>query len=468
MTPFPLAKARIVLAVACLGAALQVQAGVQSAADVAQVSLVVGQAQLIRGGAAPVPIERGTALRESDRLVTGDDGIVMLVFVDQGRVALRPGSELLIRKYRYDAAGADSDLQLELVRGTVRQISGKAARAQPERYRLSTPVAAIGVRGTDFLARTDAAAVRTYVHEGAITVQARGSGQEPVLHRAGEGSYLLAQGEGHLERHPLRKAELEQSFGIELAPARGATAVAQQGAPASRASARDEPAAVAVTVASAATPLLAARTSAPAEAWPGPHAVTQPVLPPAGAPDAPPPAVAPSPAPEPLPTSLAWGRFYSNPDALPLTLPQPFASASKDRHVTVGEPGAYALWRDGPSGAKLLPGLSGSASFHLAAGEGYHTAASGAVQSAVLSDARLQVNFDQARFQTSLRAQAAGQPAALLNVGGQVSAEGLLLGRAPDQRVAGALSQDGTQAGYLFQAGVQGGSYQGITLWNKQ
>ncbi|MEQ6434620.1 FecR domain-containing protein [Comamonas sp. w2-DMI] len=188
---------------------------------VAYVSLVVGQVSLVRSNGEALPVQRGLNLHESDRLVTGEDGMVMVVFVDEGRVALRSGSELLIRKYKYDTVGADSDLQLELLKGTMRQISGKAAKRQPERYHLNTPVAAIGVRGTDFLAKADNTAVRTYVHEGAITVQSRLAPQEPVLSKAGEGRYLMAYGEGHLEQHALKLAELEQSFSIQLAPSAG-------------------------------------------------------------------------------------------------------------------------------------------------------------------------------------------------------------------------------------------------------
>lgn len=44
----------------------------------------------------------------------------------------------------------------------------------------------------------------------------------------------------------------------------------------------------------------------------------------------------------------------------------------------------------------------------------------------------------------------------------------VFLGRAPNQRVAGALSLDGAQAGYLFQVDATGGAYKGITLWNKK
>ena len=214
------------ITLALLVAALYSPVQATEASPVAQASLVVGQAYVIRASDEhQQPFVRGQALYEGDRLVTGDDGMVMLVFIDQGRVALRPGSELRIRSYRYDQAGQDTDLQLELLRGTVRQISGQAAHRQPERYRLNTPIAAIGVRGTDFLARVDPDAVRTYVSEGAITVQTHGSSQALLSH-AGEGRSVLAHGEGHLEPQTLRLAELQQTFRIEINPGNTNTAVA--------------------------------------------------------------------------------------------------------------------------------------------------------------------------------------------------------------------------------------------------
>ena len=113
---------------------------------VARVSMAVGDAQRIGASGQVTPLSLGTQLSEQDRIITGKDAMVILIFSDQARVALRPDSELLIRRYKVDPNGAETELQLDLLRGTVRQISGRAAQKQPERYRLNTPIAAIGVR----------------------------------------------------------------------------------------------------------------------------------------------------------------------------------------------------------------------------------------------------------------------------------------------------------------------------------
>lgn len=406
------------------------------AKDVAQVTLVVGQAQLERADGQQQVLERGAIIQESDRLRTGADGMVMLIFSDQGRVALRPDSELLIHKYQYDPEGQESDLQLELIKGTVRQISGKAAKHQPQRYRLSTPVAAIGVRGTDFLAQVDAGALRTYVHEGAIVLQ--GPLEREFLNRAGEGHRLTLKGTEHLQNQTLKLAELDSSFSIRL-------------------DGEDS-----TQLANASTPkpggqLLAARSAVVQTDWvaDGLQLSTPPV-------------VVEPPAPLQEPTQLVWGALYENAQALPLTLLQTYATASNNRSVTVGQPQAYALWRDGHAG-HFDKTLSGDASFALYAGEGYYSAASGAIQSAQLQDAKLDMNFDRSSFSTSMLLSSMGQSDALLQVDGRINSDGIFVGKTANQHVAGALSLDAKEAGYLFNVNAgAGGSYHGVTLWGQQ
>jgi len=161
-----------------------------------------------------------------DRIRTGADGVAILVFTDEGRISLRADSELLIRHYEIDPTGVKTRIELELVKGTVRQISGNGSRAQPERYRLNTPVAVIGVRGTDFLAKTAGDAVEAFVHEGKIvlTPAAERCAQNncaPVAMASSDTNlkYVRLSTDGHVEQREFRQGELERVFGIEIARA---------------------------------------------------------------------------------------------------------------------------------------------------------------------------------------------------------------------------------------------------------
>ena len=451
---------------------------------VARVSMAVGDAQRIGASGQVTPLSLGTQLSEQDRIITGKDAMVILIFSDQARVALRPDSELLIRRYKVDPNGAETELQLDLLRGTVRQISGRAAQKQPERYRLNTPIAAIGVRGTDFLAKSGEGLVEAYVHEGAIVVAPLGGagppGEIPAANLgAGVGvQYSRADRSKNLERQNVGQNDVERLFGMRIAAsvstdrtAAGNTAGnaaqpdkkdrTEQTVVASLAPARDRDAtgvsmqstaSLAGGVVQSSVMMVPNTPELPSPPLVVPPVTSHEVLPPVT-----PPVVVQ------LPTQLVWGKF-SNPQKLPFTLPVAYADVKDGRHTTVGELGQYALWRDGVNGP-LDKSLRGQAQFALAAGEAFYQQA-GKTLAVNLTDPRLQVDFDRLSFNTQIGLSGAGVPAQQLNVSGRMNDEGVFLGTAAGQRVAGALSRNGAEAGYLFKIDNSAGQYQGITLWN--
>ena len=443
---------------ACLKAAISllmlVTATVKAAPDqIARVALNVGQATRINASGQAEPVRLGTSLVAGDRIITGKDAFAILVFSDQGRVSLRADSELVIHSYRVDPSGADTRLELELVRGAMRQISGDAARLQPERYRLNTPVAAIGVRGTDFLAKAGAGSMETFVHEGMIVVLPNGKGCtqggggdcRPLasLSASDAGQYISVQASGQVERRTINAEEVERLFGIRLSGLNAAGRGNGSTMPAGMVFVAGAPAEVFGS--------LNGRTAASNEAMS--YAALQEAYSAQTVPG----------QPVALPKDLVWGRF-SGADSLPLQLPVSYAEAKAGRHVTVGELGQYALWRTNPSGA-LDRGLAGQVQFDLAAGEAIFRQASG-TSAAQLQSARLGVDFDRALFSAGGTVAHAATGPVNFAVDGRINDEGVFWGGNAAQRVAGALSRDGKQAGYLFTKEVGQGTFQGVTLWN--
>ncbi len=208
-----------------LGAVSQANA---APAPVGRIALSVGEAKRVDTEGKAAPLRLGTPISEGDRIITGGDAVAIIVFVDEGRISLRADSELLVKQYKVDPAGLNSHLDLELVRGAIRQISGQAARMQPERYRLNTPIASIGVRGTDFLAKTSSDAVETFVQEGKIVVLsnltacvglAQTGNCAPLADISATDSarYLRVLAGGQIERRVVAADEIERLFGISLA-----------------------------------------------------------------------------------------------------------------------------------------------------------------------------------------------------------------------------------------------------------
>ena len=88
-------------------------------------------------------------MEEEERIITGDKSFAVLQFVDGAKVTVRPNSVLDIKEYRYN--GSDENAAtLSLVQGGLRIITGAMTKAEPESFKVETPVALMGVRGTEF------------------------------------------------------------------------------------------------------------------------------------------------------------------------------------------------------------------------------------------------------------------------------------------------------------------------------
>lgn len=141
-----------------------------AAQAVAQATLVIGSVQVDRGGQL-LTLQTKQDLMAGDILRTTESGHVHVRFVDGGLVSVRPNSVFELKEYRYDPKSPESSVvRFELHAGEVRAISGKAAKAARDRFRLNTPLIAIGVRGTDFVARSVGQDNEVRVNEGAVVV----------------------------------------------------------------------------------------------------------------------------------------------------------------------------------------------------------------------------------------------------------------------------------------------------------
>lgn len=140
--------------------------------SVGQATLVIGQALLVNESGRQA-LKTGMHVHSHDTIVTEANGHVHLRFIDDALVSVRPRSQLKIQAYHYDENHPEqSEVKFDLQSGAARAVSGRAAHAAHDRFRLNTPIAAIGVRGTDFIVSASNDRVRAFVNEGAIVVGA--------------------------------------------------------------------------------------------------------------------------------------------------------------------------------------------------------------------------------------------------------------------------------------------------------
>lgn len=118
-------------------------------------------------------LREGDAVFEGELLAAGPSSHLHIRTADGGFLALRPDSTARIEVFAFDPQRpSDTRIRLILERGVIRSVSGAGAQASRERFRLNTPLAAIGIRGTDFTVESSDYFTRVAVHSGEVVVSA--------------------------------------------------------------------------------------------------------------------------------------------------------------------------------------------------------------------------------------------------------------------------------------------------------
>jgi hypothetical protein len=90
-------------------------------------------------------------VREGDTLITAENTYARIKWGDGTDVVMRPSSQLKIDLARYEEGKPQEDgFALSLLKGGLRAITGVLAKRNPARFRVATPTATVGIRGTHF------------------------------------------------------------------------------------------------------------------------------------------------------------------------------------------------------------------------------------------------------------------------------------------------------------------------------
>jgi hypothetical protein len=114
----------------------------------ATVESLSGSASVSGPAAQPTGISVGQKIYEKQTISTAADGEVHLATVDGGIVAIRQNTEFRVDEYKADGGSGDK-IFMSLVRGAIRSITGWIGKHNAPGYRITTPTATIGIRGTD-------------------------------------------------------------------------------------------------------------------------------------------------------------------------------------------------------------------------------------------------------------------------------------------------------------------------------
>ncbi len=118
----------------------------------------VGEVITVRGQVIAVNQDKlsrnlavGDGVFVGDKIVTSGDGFIRLQMVDNAKLDLRCYSIMVIEKYDLQTTSRGS--VLNLLQGSLRKETGDIGKSSEDTYELKTPVASVGVRGTEYALR---------------------------------------------------------------------------------------------------------------------------------------------------------------------------------------------------------------------------------------------------------------------------------------------------------------------------
>jgi hypothetical protein len=113
-------------------------------------------------------LDVGSEIFVGDRLFTGVDGFMRLSMIDDAKIDLRCNSEMLVEDYQLLRAGNRSVIYL--LKGSLRKITGSIGKMADDLYEMKTPIATVGVRGTDYAIRV----LQSHGCDGSVDVNSDG------------------------------------------------------------------------------------------------------------------------------------------------------------------------------------------------------------------------------------------------------------------------------------------------------
>ena len=148
---------------------------------VARVVWIKGSVDASQPDSDKRPLKTAANLYLHDTVTTGADSEAQIVFTDNSTLTFRPNTTFYINEYNYEQPAKKSAEKsagtyvMDLILGGFRTITGYVAKENPDAYTVNTPVATIGVRGTEFSVVYDGKSVYMKRYKGEPCVSGKGS-----------------------------------------------------------------------------------------------------------------------------------------------------------------------------------------------------------------------------------------------------------------------------------------------------
>jgi hypothetical protein len=124
----------------------------------------------VRADGTKVQLNQGDSVYQGDIIETGKDGAVKMLFVDKTTFALGDEARLALDELVFNPATQEGQSQFSILKGVFVFASGQIAKADHTKMTVVTPVATIGIRGTEASGNVGDDGLQVTVLDGTIEV----------------------------------------------------------------------------------------------------------------------------------------------------------------------------------------------------------------------------------------------------------------------------------------------------------
>ncbi|PCI41482.1 MAG: hypothetical protein COB46_03715, partial [Rhodospirillaceae bacterium] len=116
--------------------------------SIGQVEKIEGTVTAIRADGTKVELQVGDPVYQGDILETSADGAIGVILADETTFSMAEEGRMVLDEMVYDPGTQEGSVSLSVMHGVFTFVSGNVAKTDPDAMTLTTPVATIGIRGT--------------------------------------------------------------------------------------------------------------------------------------------------------------------------------------------------------------------------------------------------------------------------------------------------------------------------------
>ena len=115
---------------------------------IGQVQTITGTVTAIRANGTKVELSEGDPVFQGDILQSGAGGSLGIVLADETTFSMAENGRMVLDEMVYDPSTQEGSISMSVLQGVFTFVSGQVAKVDPDAMALKTPVATIGIRGT--------------------------------------------------------------------------------------------------------------------------------------------------------------------------------------------------------------------------------------------------------------------------------------------------------------------------------